>query len=467
MTEVTVHFNKEVNASTFTTEDLTLVLQGETQDVSLIKIQKVDDQTFVLDLTALTKRDGYYILTVQTTDITDAEGFEGDTGESVNWVQYLAAGSQTLTFSLSTGWNWISTNMEKIGDPITFLSPVKDQVKRLQNQFEELTNDPKYGLTGNLKTLTPKSSYKLEMSGDGKIDVVGTTLTPDQVTIDLNKGWNWIGYIPRAAASPTMALSLLSANANDEIKGQRGFAKFNGTSWVGTLKQMVPGEGYMYYANTKQSFRYAMIYNTLLSASLKSAVSKPVDVWSVDIHKYPNNMSIVADLWDGQVKQEPEVYKVGAFVGEECRGIGQYVDGLLFITVYGEKSGEKISFRAISSGASTEWGIRETVSFGESSLGTLDEPYALHLTGFITGTETLDGTFGFYPNPVSRILYFKGDYSNIKSVSVLNINGVPVLTKDLNGDNRLDVSSLSDGVYILMIKKEKEILYHKIIKVSK
>lgn len=467
VTEVTVHFNKEVNASTFTTEDLTLVLQGETQDVSLINIQKVDDQTFVLDLTALTKRDGYYILTVQTTDITDAEGFEGDTGESVNWVQYLAAGSQTLTFSLSTGWNWISTNMEKIGDPITFLSPVKDQVKRLQNQFEELTNDPKYGLTGNLKTLTPKSSYKLEMSGDGKIDVVGTTLTPDQVTIDLNKGWNWIGYIPRAAASPTMALSLLSANANDEIKGQRGFAKFNGTSWVGTLKQMVPGEGYMYYANTKQSFRYAMIYNTLLSASLKSAVSKPVDVWSVDIHKYPNNMSIVADLWDGQVKQEPEVYKVGAFVGEECRGIGQYVDGLLFITVYGEKSGEKISFRAISSGASTEWGIRETVSFGESSLGTLDEPYALHLTGFITGTETLDGTFGFYPNPVSRILYFKGDYSNIKSVSVLNINGVPVLTKDLNGDNRLDVSSLSDGVYILMIKKEKEILYHKIIKVSK
>ena len=39
------------------------------------------------------------------------------------------------------------------------------------------------------------------------------------------------------------------------------------------------------------------------------------------------------------------------FVGEECRGIGQYVDGLLFITVYGEKSGEKISFRAISSGS--------------------------------------------------------------------------------------------------------------------
>ena len=64
VTEVTVHFNKEVNASTFTTEDLTLVLQGETQDASLIKIQKVDDQTFVLDLTALTKRDGYYILTV-------------------------------------------------------------------------------------------------------------------------------------------------------------------------------------------------------------------------------------------------------------------------------------------------------------------------------------------------------------------------------------------------------------------
>lgn len=322
----------------------------------------MDDQTFVLDLTALTKRDGYYILTVQTASITDAEGYEGDSGKSVNWVQYLAAGSQTLTLSLATGWNWISTNMERIEEPITFLNPVKEQVKRLQSQSQELTNDPKYGLTGNLKTLDIQSSYKLEMSGDGKIDVKGTALTPEQVEIGLNRGWNWISYIPRTAASPTMALSLLSANANDEIKGQRGFAKFNGTSWVGTLKQMAPGEGYMYYANTKQSFRYAMIYNTLQSASLKSAVSKSTDVWSVDIHKYPNNMSIVADLWDSQVKQEPEVYKVGAFVGEECRGIGQYVDGLLFITVYGEKSGEKISFRAIPSGTSTEWDIRETVS---------------------------------------------------------------------------------------------------------
>ena len=73
-------------------------------------------------------------------------------------MQYLAAGSQTLTLSLATGWNWISTNMERIEEPITFLNPVKEQVKRLQSQSQELTNDPKYGLTGNLKTLDIQSS---------------------------------------------------------------------------------------------------------------------------------------------------------------------------------------------------------------------------------------------------------------------------------------------------------------------
>lgn len=116
VTEVTVRFNKEVNASTFTAEDLSLVLQGERQDASLIKIQKVDDLTFKLDLTAVTKRDGYYILTVQTAGIMDAEGYEGDAGKNASWVQYLAEGSQTLTLSLAKGWNWISMNMEGVNN---------------------------------------------------------------------------------------------------------------------------------------------------------------------------------------------------------------------------------------------------------------------------------------------------------------------------------------------------------------
>ncbi len=50
------------------------------------------------------------------------------------------------------------------------------------------------------------------------------------------------------------------------------------------------------------------------------------------------------------------------FVGEECRGIGQYVDGLLFITVYGEKSGRKFHSGQFLR-EPLQNGVFETVSF--------------------------------------------------------------------------------------------------------
>lgn len=464
--EVTVRFNKAIDASTFTSEDLTLVLQGEAQDASLITIRKVDDQTFVLDLTAVTKCDGYYVLTIQAAGLTDTEGYNGDSGKSVNWVQYLAPGSQTLSLSLTTGWNWISVNMDGATNPITFLDPIKDKVDRMQGLLHELTNDPKYGLTGGLKTIVPETSYKLKVNQNSKLDWTGTALTPDQVTIDLNKGWNWISYIPRLESTPSIALSLLRANANDEIKGQNGFAKFNGIKWIGTLGRMAPGEGYMYYANTKQSFKYPMIYNVTKSTASLRTEKQSSHVWTYDVHKYPSNMSIVATLSDEQAKLEPGIYTVGAFVGDECRGIGQYVEDFLFITVYGETGGEKITFKALDPLSGNLWTIKETLQFGETSSGSLSAPFELHLSGIATGLDKIETDLSIYPNPVGRVLYFGGDYQDIKEVTILNIKGIPVMRCRLDGENNMNVSTLPEGVYIVMINMGEMTLCRKIVKVT-
>ncbi len=85
--QVCVMFNKNIDTSTFTADDITLSVQGVKQDAGLIGISTEDNKTFVLDFTAINKTvgNGYYVLTVQTSDITDVEGFNGKSGKSAAW----------------------------------------------------------------------------------------------------------------------------------------------------------------------------------------------------------------------------------------------------------------------------------------------------------------------------------------------------------------------------------------------
>ena len=97
--EITVRFTKEINPETFTTDDVTLAVQGVKQDVSRIVISSTDNQSFTLNLSALNGQlgNGYYTLTVQTADITDSEGFKGKVGKQVGWIMFRDGKVKMLT----------------------------------------------------------------------------------------------------------------------------------------------------------------------------------------------------------------------------------------------------------------------------------------------------------------------------------------------------------------------------------
>ena len=92
---LTVRFNKAIDAATFTTDDVTLQCQGKQLDASKIVITKENDNDYNLNLEAVTGGDGYYVLTVQTAAITDAEGFTGAVGKQATWIQFTG-GKVTL-----------------------------------------------------------------------------------------------------------------------------------------------------------------------------------------------------------------------------------------------------------------------------------------------------------------------------------------------------------------------------------
>jgi hypothetical protein len=84
---VTVVLNKEVIPASFTNEDVTLTFEGKRLDNSQIDVNPIDGTSFMLNLYKLTTGYGYYVLTVSTKDIFDAQGFKGSSSTSVSWLQ--------------------------------------------------------------------------------------------------------------------------------------------------------------------------------------------------------------------------------------------------------------------------------------------------------------------------------------------------------------------------------------------
>lgn len=94
-----VMFNKYIDPATFTSEDIQINVQGKEQDSQLVKISTEDNKTFVLDLTKLNASagNGYYTLTVQTSGITDSEGFAGKTGKTASWTMFMNSQVKLIT----------------------------------------------------------------------------------------------------------------------------------------------------------------------------------------------------------------------------------------------------------------------------------------------------------------------------------------------------------------------------------
>ena len=385
--------------------------------------------------------------------------------------QFYANMDRTTSFNmpLTEGWTWISSNLSDMHDPKVWLSPITDDLERFVGMTEELVADPSYGLTGNLKVLDPAEAYKIEVNKSTSLDMSGNIYLPDEVTLDLQTGWNWLGYIPASNLALEEALINLSPSENDIIKGQNQFATFTGGQWIGTLTTLEQGKGYMYCSATAQSFKYPYSFITKVVANetplLFSAYSIP---WEVNMHKYPNNMTLIGEIVVDNKTAPAGVFTIGAFCEDECRGIGQYVNDRLFLTVHGNTSDDVISFRAIENATGQEYKVEENVPFGENGLGTYTSPFKLHIGDNTTDiNNTSEEDYNIYPSPVRNVLFINGDTEKIKSVKVIAVSGAVTDIQDTYiPEVGLDVSTLSDGNYLLGIVTDKGVVYKRFIKVK-
>ena len=296
------------------------------------------------------------------------------------------------TTLLSTGWNWTSfyVNADDMNVSSVFAS-VADGVETVKTK-DEFANCDKGTWYGKTFDVDNRSMYKARMSSTKVLKLIGRYGSKEDRTITVVPGWNWIAYNNTQTASVADALAGMDPQDGDMIKGQYGFALFDGYEWTGSLKALTPGQGYMLQSASAnvRTFNYPSSLPAYVQKKA-AAQCKQYSFSPIDHHKYPSNMTITARVtFDGAVQQDAEV---GVFAGDECR-TAEFTDadGYAYFTVPGDG---KCTLRFMLAKDGQTWLSDVTLDFAEDAIcGSYKLPFEVTFgkTTFIDGITADDDT---------------------------------------------------------------------------
>ena len=392
-----------------------------------------------------------------------AVGQDLDESETVTFNYSLK--KTALNYGLPEGWKWISHNIETAVPVSEFVEGTT--VDRILAQRMETVKDPSWGFIGQLTELQPATGYKVHQTTAQEKRLEGVEYNAVENTIDIKVGWNWIGYPLNQVMTVDEALTYFTATTGDYIIGQDGFAEYDGTEWKGTLEGLKPGQGYLFKSATSAS----ITFNTNIVSNAVSYVGKRNYLlnspWAYDQYAYANMMPVTAELYVNGTKADSDEYIVGAFAGDECRGVGQWKDGRLLMSVYGDKN-EEIHFVAANINSETYYDVTEKMGFRADNWGSWYAPVALTLGNETTGMKQTYNDLLITPLVARDHITVSAGGRHISQLTITNMNGVSVIDiKDLGTGGVVTIGSLMEGVYIATVKAEGNTYYKKIVKANK
>ena len=361
------------------------------------------------------------------------------------------------------GWKWASL----YGGGVRWNSPeyeLGNVVEEIRSEDALLHNDPEYGYFGDIYSLETGECYKIKVKEEepGLLDlrIMYTGGYEDMRTYrQIVPMWNWLGNPYQYDHDINSVFSTEDTYANNFNVGDRivskdnGFAEYNGEKWTGTLTTLHAGLGYMYFnaGSENVDMEYLREGRMPQGTPVMNAPQHKQSVWTYNSAPFADNMTIIADLGNDY---SAERFTVGAFVGDECRGEGEMIDGKCFITVHADK-GETISFKLHDAVSGEMRTINEQMPFAKMA-GSLRAPQRLTVGGIVTGITAADIAS-------SGIAVVDGQITvqgmDVADVIVCNASGAVVSTGETT------VTGLPSGVYVVKVKtKDGKTVTKKLVK---
>ena len=340
--------------------------------------------------------------------------------------------------TLGGGWSWISLTSAMFAP-----EAIKDGFVEARSRTDLVFNDAKWGPFGSLTMFDQSQAYKIKMLDD--IDPVTVYATLEGVmnydgaieSKEFIKGWNWVSY-PYEYRYPVEEIFNAASFAEGDIilSKNDGFVTLTDGAWVGTLSDLLPNEGYMIY--TANAFTCEMPNRFSLEqgefeASAGTEIPAPAgvaarerSVWVYDGSRFANSMAVIAKV----DVEECEDYTIGAFVDDECRGEGRFINGLAFISVAGEAN-ENVTFRLYNKVSGEFIDLDRELQFSGMA-GSVKAPVTM---GTIEGTTGIDEV--------------KGENGNVKTIY------------DISGRK---VEQMTEGIYVIKVREGDKIVTKKVRK---
>ena len=379
--------------------------------------------------------------------------------------------------TIPAGWSGISSYIEPND------ADIENVFNLIENELVILQNyDGMYWPSANVNTLGSWDShagYQVKM--ETQQDVMITGWMQDDLTVNLNAGWNYLPVLNFCDNSVEDLFSGLTGNLQI-VKEIAGGKVYWPTYGVNTLDTLYPGKAYFGLMDEDATLTYPECDGMKASATknltgFQNLLCLP---WSL-----PNPSAIshniampVSALKDEQILAGDII---GAFDAEgNCYGATRWNHENTSITLFGDdlltnekdgfSEGEELFFKLFC--PETENQSELLVEF-DPSLANHDGTFrenALSAIKSMTVNSTSVSSAAFsnvnmYPNPAKDILHIDFGMLSNASLQILNLQGQVMLSKQLSGQTKeLDISALPAGLYFVQLESEQHRFCRKLIK---
>ena len=404
--------------------------------------------------------------------------------------QILSTGAlRSESIGFASGFSWRSFNLnspdlDATADLLAGVNATTNDRVVGDNVFDIFTEG--LGWQGSISAgagIETDTYYLFYLQNGGDIELVGTALNPND-GITIVPGYNRIGFQRNFSLDVNEAFASISPEPGDLIRGQFAFAVFEqGIGWIGTLENLQPNQGYLYFSNASANKELVYPVATFLSGSNRSPndlASSNVTTWDhenpweVAVHQFPLNMSLIGDL----DVENPERYVMSAYDADGVlRGVAEPVveQGLTryYLTVYGDNAAADLSFKAFDRQSGTTYRlVNELVYQPNTLIGSRAEAEIFRLDGVDIPTSAASKAF---PNPFEEGVNIRlAIPSRSVQMQISNMDGKvlytleaqsPKLIWELFWDGRSGAgTTVPDGMYLVKLVMDGHPEFLKIIK---
>lgn len=211
--------------------------------------------------------------------------------------------------------------------------------------------------------------------------------------------------------------------------------------------------------------RYTSIVLIAILALSAAGVRAQDPGWQVDFTAFEHSHNVTAAVLVGDARLAGPDHRLAAFVDGEIRGVATptQVSGgwLFFISIYGNASGEHVTFRAFDAFSGTVYAIAQALDFSVNGVsGSPSTPFWLETTGVVTTAERELPAASLelgqnYPNPFARVTTIPFSIAGAAHVrlevfDLLGRSAIVLVDHSLSSGSHeveMDATDLPPGVY--------------------